>query len=295
LGIAYYDATNADLKFASFDGVTWQISVVDAAGDVGKGASLAYGADGQPAIAYADSTNNTLLFSRYNGLAWVKQTVDAQPASSPSLKFSPTTGEPAIAYTAGTTVRFARLSGATWQLATLSTGMNYQPSLAFRPDGQPAIAYHTTPAWVMQVTQYSGTTWQSSQPVSGGIHGISPSLAFDPLGHPAATCVDPSNGVLCPRSNGTDWSTTTIGLSSLGMSSATSLAFAGSQMIVAIYNQPLGDLMLARHNGTSWLLDTLDATGDVGKYASLAVRASDSTIGIAYYDVTNGNLKFIRY
>jgi hypothetical protein len=50
-------------------------------------------------------------------------------------------------------------------------------------------------------------------------------------------------------------------------------------------------------NFTSWSPQTLDSTGDVGKYSSIDVIDTtldfDTRVYISYYDTTNGNLKFI--
>ncbi|MHA1937511.1 MAG: hypothetical protein ACW97O_04810 [Candidatus Thorarchaeota archaeon] len=42
----------------------------------------------------------------------------------------------------------------------------------------------------------------------------------------------------------------------------------------------------------SWLCQTIDSSGDVGMYSSIAVNPSTGGIGIAYYDATNGQLKY---
>ncbi|MBE9473696.1 MAG: hypothetical protein IMY85_02310 [Chloroflexi bacterium] len=42
----------------------------------------------------------------------------------------------------------------------------------------------------------------------------------------------------------------------------------------------------------SWLCQTIDSSYGVGKYSSIAVNPSTGGIGIAYYDATNGNLKY---
>jgi hypothetical protein len=42
----------------------------------------------------------------------------------------------------------------------------------------------------------------------------------------------------------------------------------------------------------SWLCTTVDSSGDVGKYSSIAINPVSSEIGIAYYDATTGKLKY---
>ena len=42
----------------------------------------------------------------------------------------------------------------------------------------------------------------------------------------------------------------------------------------------------------SWLCQTVDSGGDVGKYSSIAVNPLTGGIGIAYYDADNGQLKY---
>ena len=67
--IAYYDATNADLKLARCNdqacaGENESIATVDSTGDVGQGASLAIGVDGVPIVAYWDATKSALKVGR---------------------------------------------------------------------------------------------------------------------------------------------------------------------------------------------------------------------------------------
>jgi hypothetical protein len=62
--ISYYDDSNADLKFARYNGNSWSLTTVDSAGNVGIHTSLAFGPDGQPAISYYDGSNLDLKFAR---------------------------------------------------------------------------------------------------------------------------------------------------------------------------------------------------------------------------------------
>ncbi len=79
----------------------------------------------------------------------------------------------------------------------------------------------------------------------------------------------------------------------------TSISVINNQPAIAYYDATKRRLMFARaqdSNGSSWgtslALDNLDGLGDVGKYPSLA--DVNGYPAISYFDVTNGNLKFIR-
>ena len=50
--ISYYDRTNEDLKYAKWNGTSWDIETVDSAGNVGYDTSLALDGAGNPAISY---------------------------------------------------------------------------------------------------------------------------------------------------------------------------------------------------------------------------------------------------
>ena len=52
--------SNRDLKFARWDGSAWIMETVDAVGDVGAYASLAFNPDGNPYISYLDWTKHDL-------------------------------------------------------------------------------------------------------------------------------------------------------------------------------------------------------------------------------------------
>jgi hypothetical protein len=82
--ISYDDSSGtnflSDLKYAVFDGVTWDIQDVDSdeVEDVGRCSSLALDSAGHPHIIYYDGDNRALKYARYNGTIWGIQTVDGE-------------------------------------------------------------------------------------------------------------------------------------------------------------------------------------------------------------------------
>lgn len=81
--ISYYDILNGDLKYAYWDGVwggagSWNISVLDSAGDVGLYSSLAIDtATDTRHLCYLDYTNGNLKYAQKVGAAaWEFQVVD---------------------------------------------------------------------------------------------------------------------------------------------------------------------------------------------------------------------------
>ena len=72
---------------------------------------------------------------------------------------------------------------------------------------------------------------------------------------------------------------------------------------VSYYDVSNQELRLAMNKGfgtgncgpsNSWLCTTVDSSGNVGMYSSIAINPANDEIGIAYYDATNGRLKYVH-
>ena len=68
--ISYYNYTDGDLKYAAWDGSSWNIEVPDSAGSVGYCSSLALDSSDWPHIGYFDSTNGDLKYIYWDGDSW---------------------------------------------------------------------------------------------------------------------------------------------------------------------------------------------------------------------------------
>ena len=77
-GIAYFDGTNGDLKFALFDGSKWSDETVDGKGSVGLYPSFTFDNANEPVVTYFNKTKGKLTFAlKKNNLTWGFENVDA--------------------------------------------------------------------------------------------------------------------------------------------------------------------------------------------------------------------------
>ena len=97
--ISYHDVANSDLKYAKFNGTTWEIEVVDAADDVGTYSSLGIDHHDLPHISYCDATNGDLKYAHHNGSYWeiYRLVTEGDVGSHSSLTLDPF-GNPYISF-----------------------------------------------------------------------------------------------------------------------------------------------------------------------------------------------------
>lgn len=115
--IAYYDATNGDLKIAkSLLGSSWYVETVDSGGDVGSFCSITHGTskDGEWFISYVDATNQDIKWARASAVdlagatAWTIDTLasDAAINEHTAIAMDPATGNGILAYRTDTAATF---------------------------------------------------------------------------------------------------------------------------------------------------------------------------------------------
>ena len=84
------------LRFASYDGSTWQRETVDENGGLYN--HLDHGPDGWPVISYASvSQGGAMTFARFNGSEWTLDTIDSSSRGPSSISYGPD-GMPVVAY-----------------------------------------------------------------------------------------------------------------------------------------------------------------------------------------------------
>ena len=119
----------SSVKYAHFDGTTWDIKTLDSNGDHPSLAhpSLAFDGSGNPAISYYYWPSQDLRYARWNGTSWNIETVDSQGnvGEFTSLAFD-SLDNPAISYYDATNgdLKFATLAE---EAAIFDTGKPFNP------------------------------------------------------------------------------------------------------------------------------------------------------------------------
>lgn len=199
---SYYDVTNTDLKFASFDGSNWQISTVDTT-NAGIDSSLVFLPTGHPAIAYVG--NGDIKYASFSGTNWSFSTVDTRGGREISLALN-RGGDPALSYHMGNRdLVYSFRVGNGWTNITVDPGSSNPDirvggfnSLAFGPDGHPAISYRydlrgsaqTPDERSLRFARFTGGTNWNITTIEGIADPEFISLAFGPDGLPAIAASD---------------------------------------------------------------------------------------------------------
>ncbi|MEJ5197517.1 MAG: hypothetical protein WHX53_01205 [Anaerolineae bacterium] len=252
-----YDSTRGALRYAMWDGAaaSWQIEVVDDAGDVGGYTSLALDGSGQPAISYHDYTNGALKFAR--------RSVGGPSASA-------------------------------WQIETVedASDVGLYTSLALDAENRPHILHFDLTANAIRYATWREGAWRSDQVDRGGRVGEYASLAFDAAGAGHISYYDVDAGHLkYAHQVGGAWTTETVDATP-GTGLYTSLALDQAGGVHIAYQDGYEfDLKYALRGPTGWQIATVEAAGEVGAHAALAVDNAGRP-HISYYDATARMVKY---
>ncbi len=297
------------LAAANTDRLRWRTTVVarTEGTTIGEHCSLAFDADGQPAIAALRGLHQLVLF-RSTSTGWAADIVDghAYTGRSASLAFD-RSGRACVAFLRANDadLMFAMRYSGGWDIRTIDTEASSQDhtvALALDPAGNPAIAYQKFVDTNFQhkvavVRSPAEGNWGTPAVYDPGRQlGLAVDLAFEANRTPIAVFHNASQHTLMwgRPGNTSAWSST--GTIDTGVGPHLSVALApNGQPAVAYYDTTNKRLKFARRNGTTWTTMVVDETADtdVGTRCSLAF-GPDGQPAIAYYDATNCNVKFAR-
>ncbi len=213
--IAYYDATNGDLKTARCTATACTNStkaVFDGAGQVGQFVAVAVGADNIPAITYFDVTNNRLKFTRCSDATCkaATSTSTLDPNSVAGKYTSIAIGVdnlPVIAYydMGATDLKVLHCGNATCGAGNSVVAVDFQgdvgkyASIAIGTDGRPVVASYRTDGGNLRLARCLNVTCSASvlrNLESNGDVGSFASLALGADGVPIVAYQDLGRTVL---------------------------------------------------------------------------------------------------
>lgn len=283
--IAYYDATEGDLKYAYRPDLTtdWTIEVIDSSGDAGRFASLAIqplqtaGGQYRPVVSYQDSsTSRALGVARMQADGtWLVELVDGADVSGATFTgfesdvSVDSTGGIHVAYQDRTTtgggfgrLQYARNFGTGWTLDPPddTPERGFSASIATTNDDRAVILHYDTNEGLFDAVQFTSGTlqWTNSNVDPTSDTGRAIDLAY---------AEGQDRAVAVYRSEPTSAGLATLFLAD-GQPTSTSVSWSTQAIL----------------SGTQW-----------GEFNALAVGATTDSARLAFYDGANRNLLFTEY
>ena len=312
--ISYYDLTNYDLKLAVCNDAACTsrtISTLDSAGTVGGWTSIALTSSDTPVISYYDETNYELKLAVCNDANCTTPSVSTLDSTGDVGKYTSlavtSSNLPVISYYDETNqdLKLAVCNDATCTSPTISTlesagAVGVYTSIALTSSDVPVISYYdeTNKDLKLAVCNNTACTIPTISTLDTGYVGTYTSIAVTSSNLPVISYHDGTNSdlKLAVCTNTACTSPTISTLDSTGyVGYFTSIAVTSSNLpVISYYNLlPDYDLKLAvcnNANCTSPAISTLESTGNVGMYNSIALTSSNIPV-VSYYDAINRNLK----
>jgi hypothetical protein len=313
--IAYYDYTtdpdHRDLKYAKWNGSSWDIATVDTTGYAGSGGiALDLDSSNYPHIAYYDGQNNDLKYAEWTGSIWNKQTIESTGLIGDNLSMLlDSSGNAHIScrdwtnYTSGYyELKYFKWNGSILDMDVVDSSgkVGGSTSIALDSSNRPHISYKDYDNDDLKYARFDGTNWQIEVVDSTDDVGAYTSLALDNSNHPHISYryyKDIDNKFLKYATwNGSSWQIEEIADATV---TNTSLALDASGYPHIAFHHIQGgsstyDLMYARWTGSEWEVETADSSGMTGSYPSLVLDGNGHA-HISYNDITNGDLKYAEH
>ncbi|MBN1485941.1 MAG: hypothetical protein JXA37_14605, partial [Chloroflexia bacterium] len=317
--LTYFDDETAaamfgqgQLRYAHYDGESWQIETVDQEGWVGAHTSLALDRTGYPHISYCSygqfsESCTTLKYAHYDGASWQIETVDEANTGAYSSLALDRGGHPHISYYSEPDAElfYATHDGSRWQITRLDQDLGQDggyTALALDRRGRPHISYYDGMSRSIKYASLSGSDWKIETIEEGVPHGalsMDTSLALDRVDQPHVAYPDVAHGQLKHAyRSGPVWRVEVVDSSErLGDYAAMVLDQEDQPHIsYCLYDpdlQACTTLKYAHYNREEqgWQIEIIEEGAEVGDYNRIALDDEDRP-HISYYDTDYQDLKY---
>ncbi len=185
------------------------------------------------------------------------------------------------------------------QTADAAGDVGWGTSVAVDTSGYPRIAYYDYGNGHLKYAAWNGSSWDIQTVDNGRDVGEYPSLALDSSDYPRISYYDSRNGYLKYAAwTGSGWAIQTVDTThDSGWGTSLALDESGDPHISYGYapgSSPPSVLNYAAWAGSTWRIETVDPSVDVGDYTSIALDTSRNP-HISYYDSDTGRLRYARW
>ena len=305
--IAYQDDLNDVIMYAKWNGVEWERREFDDILVKNYGSSIALDSAGRPAITFCD--DGDLLLIRNEPGQWVSSVLDGADGSYvgcfSSIAFD-SQNNMHISYQDATqdafNLKYAYKGGGSWALENVDTDgvTGKYTSLAVGTNNVPQIAYQKTEGGLLKYAKKSGgwniqTVDQDDEYVTGRYT----SIKLDSGGNPHIAYYEATNGLLMyARNTGGNWVIENPDPDdNLGAYPSLVLDDDDRPHITyygAEWDNGNGKLKYTYHDGTSWVLSTLDNTAGMGRDSTIVLDGDGRPV-VAYSDAAQSLVKLLRW
>jgi len=310
--IAYEDVTRRVIRFAEWNGASWDVEDVVTVDQqtTSSSISLAFDNSGNPAISYGVfSGPNEVRFVHYNGATWDDELVEAFVTNfasdvRTSLAYDGS-GNAAIAYhdPDNGDLKFANWDGVSaWDIETVDStnDTGHHPSLVYDGSNNASISYRDDTNKNLRYANWDGVSAWDIETVlpARDARGIT-SLAFDGSGEPSIAFYDhtPQAVVFAHWDGVSTWTEEVVGASgNISVTGDISLAYDnGGIPAISFYNTTTDNLKFAKQRlFDTWDIAIVDFVSQTGSNNSLAFDSAGAP-NISYVAATTGDLHIARF
>jgi len=317
---AFMNDTTDDLYYAKWNGASWDVSLVDSAGETGLYTDIALDSNNVPHIAYYNLTTTCLRYATWVSDHWVAVNVEPNDTNGNCAKVGKyasiavdNLNRPHISYydEENGDLKWAYKDSGIWNRSVVDPGVpggtsyydvGAYTSIAIDSLNNPHISYYDVSRSFLRYAYYQGTEWHISDMLDTPNKGMYTSLALDAQDYPHIAYLDDQNedSLKYCWQDASGWHYETVDLAThiTGKPEIPlvpiALAVDGSGTPhISYYDFQNSDLRYARRINGTWQLYLVAGTGDVGQFSSIAIGPGGAP-GITYYDATDGDLRFAQ-